>query len=137
MKKIASLIGAAALMFASTGVAFGAFVWNDQFASQHTGSLAVSNTGLNRSGGIFSSQFTGPAFSASGAKSDANGTKITASGPAFVGNDQTAFQHTGSLAVSNTGLNASGGVMSHQSTGAAFSASGSESWANYSTITIK
>ena len=72
MKKLIALAGAAALMLASTGVAFGAFVINNQSAFQSTKGTAISNSGRNFAGGMISVQKPGESYSYSTAGSYAN-----------------------------------------------------------------
>jgi archaellum component FlaF (FlaF/FlaG flagellin family) len=135
MKKLIALAGAAAMMLASTGVAFGAFIVNNQAAFQNTKGAAISNTGLNFSSGAMSFQGTGMASSYSESVSSANDVKVyTNDSFTFVSNDQVAFQNTKGAAISNTGLNFSGGMLSGQMTGPAFSYSSAGSAANWAVI---
>jgi len=133
MKKLIALAGAAALMLASTGVAFGAFVWNNQSAFQSTNSMAISNTGSNFAGGMVSFQGTGLSYSNSAAVSEAN--HLTVIEPfSVVASNQGAFQSTDSMAISDTGHNFSGGMFTGQLTGDSKSYSTAGSGANWATI---
>ncbi len=76
MKKLLAAATAAALMFASTGVALGAFVWNNQGAFQTTNGMAISNSGHNYAGGMFTGQTTGQSYSYSVVGSGANWATI-------------------------------------------------------------
>ena len=135
MKKLIALAGAAAMMLASTGVAFGAFIVNSQSAFQNTKSAAISNSGRNFSSGLVSFQLTGESYSESLGVAEANRATIKVNPSSTIYNGQAAFQNTKSAAISNSGRNYSGGVLSGQLTGTSKSISTSSSGANWATIT--
>ena len=133
MKKLLAAATAAALMFASTGVALGAFVWNNQGAFQTTNGMAISNSGHNYAGGMVSFQGTGQSYSFSQSLSEAN--HLTVIEPfSVVGNNQGAFQTTNGMAISNSGHNYAGGMFTGQTTGQSYSYSVVGSGANWATI---
>lgn len=146
MKKIAGLVAAGALLFASAGVAF-AQVWvppmpssnvtvsNYQNSYQPTISVGVANSGLN--GGFAST--TGAAYAYSSAYSvgnqayvGVNGCTSCSAGNLYVGNYQNSSQLTLSGAVANSGLNNSG----YSITSPATTYSYAQSYGNWAQISV-